>query len=311
VSAAPYHRTLPALLSLLVLLACESPPQRDSAYRPTQSVLEVVSLLRLHVEDDTYRFPPARDFTGRNVFRASLARLESLEELYDDHYSSGYMSDVLLFAKARSLERITEYELAAENYARVEELDSTLSEPAELGREVCEKIGLARALEPDVGVEAERALDVFNERRELLLDLQRQVGESHFRYVVAEELERTDEEQAEYFAARQMLDPTLDAFALQQFQQLVADHPRSKQRNHHLLSLADLYADLSERYVDDHPPESLAFDPIAFEEYSLGATRLYEAVSLQDGAVEKLEASRKLEAFLAFKLGVYGENLLR
>ena len=126
-----------------------------------------------------------------------------------------------------------------------------------------------------------------------------------------EEIERTDEERAAYFAARQLLDPALDAFALQQFQQLVSDHPRSKQRNRHLLSLADLYVDLSERYVGDHPPESLAFDPITFDEYSLGATRLYEAVSLQDGAIEKLEASRKLEAFLAFTLGVYGEKLPR
>ena len=40
-----------------------------------------VSLLRLHVDDDTYRFPPARDFTGKNVYRAVLERLESLEEI--------------------------------------------------------------------------------------------------------------------------------------------------------------------------------------------------------------------------------------
>ena len=50
--------------------------------------------------------------------------------------------------------------------------------------------------------------------------------------------------------------------------------------------------------------ESLSFDPPHFEELVEAAARLYEAIANQDGATEKLEAARKLEAFLAFTLKV-------
>jgi hypothetical protein len=45
-----------------------------------------------------------------------------------------------------------------------------------------------------------------------------------------------------------------------------------------------------------------------FREFVDGATHLYEAVALQDGSPEKLEASRRLEAFLAFTLQVDSER---
>ena len=57
--------------------------------------------------------------------------------------------------------------------------------------------------------------------------------------------------------------------------------------------------------------QTLRFDPPTFDEYAFGATRLYEAVSQQDGAIEKIEAARKLEAFLAFTLQVQDERLPR
>jgi hypothetical protein len=69
--------TFPLVLALLA--ACRSTPEVDPRYRPAENVLEVLAVLRHHVPDDTYRFPPARDFTGRNVYRSSLLRLESIE----------------------------------------------------------------------------------------------------------------------------------------------------------------------------------------------------------------------------------------
>ena len=70
------------------------------------------------------------------------------------------------------------------------------------------------------------------------------------------------------------------------------------------LALADLYADLSEEYVEAHPPESLSFDPPSFHELVDGASQIYRAVASLDGTPEKLEAARRLEAFLAFTLQV-------
>ena len=154
----------------------------------------------------------------------------------------------------------------------------------------------------------ENALAAFEERQALLEQLEREVDPSHYVYVVREELERTDVARAEYLRARRRIDDGLDATALRQYQRLVQRNQRSKFRNRHLLDLGDLYVDLSRDYARRVPPASLRFDTVVFDEYAFGATRLFEAVSQQDGALEKIEASRKLEAFLAFTLQVHEEH---
>ena len=296
-------------LALLLLAAGCRTPEADPVYRPTESVLEVLAVLRLHVHDDTYRFPPARDFTGKNIYYASLRRLERLEEIHEDKFKSGYLLEPILYAKALALERLGEFELAARHYERAAEFPSDLREPAERGADICQRLLRARETGPTAETPPEMAADLFDERVALLERLFREVEDSHYRFVVQQEIERADRARAEHFAARANLDPRLDAYALQQYQQLVQSHPESKLRNRHLLDLADQYAQLSRRYVSRVPPTMLDFDPATFDEYALGATRLYEAVSQQDGAIEKIEASRKLEADLAFTLRVEDEKL--
>lgn len=301
-------RSLPLLA---LLLACSSQQGPNPVYAPTESVLEVISVLRLHVDDDTYRFPPARDFTGKNIYRAVLSRLEALEELHAEKFRSGYLVDVILFGKGRALERVTEYELAARHYDRVMDLDSPLREETYLSRSVCETLDKASRIEPASGATPGEAMAEFDRRLQLLKDLETDVEGTNYVAVVREESERAAVARAEYFRARRAIEPWLNVIALQQYQHLVQEHSQSKNRDRHLLSLADLYADLSRQYVRRSPPTSLKFDPGTFDEYAFGATRLYEAVSQRDGAVVKVEAARKLEAYLAFTLEVYNEKLLR
>ena len=71
-----------------------------------------------------------------------------------------------------------------------------------------------------------------------------------------------------------------------------------------MIALANLYVDIAEEYVDAHPPESLHFDATRFRDLTQAASQLYETVANQDGTPEKLEASRRLEAFLAFALRI-------
>lgn len=293
----------------LLLAACTSAPPSEPSDEPTQDLLEVVAVLRLHVADDTYRFAPARDVSGRNVFRASFERLESLETAHAEKLSTGYMSDVLWFAKARALERIDEYELAKLHYARVAGLDSELAEPARHGRDVCERLARLSAPETSADVTPQRVADRWTERRTQLETLRRDVLETHWRPVVDEEIERGDAAEAAYFAARSEMEPRLEATALQRAQQLVELHRESKNKNRHLLALADLYAELSRRYARRNPPPSLGFDPATFDEYAHGATRIYEVVSQQDGTVEKLEAAHKLEAYLSYSLQVHEDKV--
>jgi tetratricopeptide (TPR) repeat protein len=297
------------LAAALLAFGCASAPPSDPADEPTQDLLEVVAVLRLHVDDDTYRFAPARDISGRNVFRASFERLESLETAHAEKMATGYMTDVLWFAKARALERIGEYQLAKAHYARVSDLDSELKEPARAGRDVCDR--LLRATAPDATPPGspQSAADRWTERRGALEALRADVSETHWRYVVMEEIERGDVAEAAYFAAQSESDPSLEATALQRAQQVVELHRDSKNRNRHLLALADLYAELSRRYARRNPPPSLGFDPATFDEYAHGATRVYEVVSEQDGTVEKLEAAHKLEAYLSYTLQVHEDKL--
>lgn len=299
-----------ALAAVAIALAagCRSPAP-DAVYRPTESVLEVLSLLRLHVNDDTYRFAPARDFTGKNIYFASLARLERLEEIHEDKLRAGYLAAPVLFGKGLALERMGEFELAARHYERVTELETELAQNAQHNRDVCERLAEARPLRPEPDAQLAAAGAVFDQRVELLEILGSEVEGEHYRFVVREEIERAERERAEYFSARAGLDPRLDVVALQQYQRLVQRHPESKERNRNLLDLADQYALLSRRYVSHFPPTTLGFDPATFDEYAFGATRLYEVVSQQDGAIEKIEAARKLEAFMAFTLQVHHEKL--
>jgi tetratricopeptide (TPR) repeat protein len=293
----------------LALGGCRSGPGPDPRYVATRSVMEVVALVRQHTDDDTYRRPPARDFTGKNVFRASFARLESLEQSYVSKFSSGYMSDAITFAKGRALERIAEYDLAEKSYRRVAALESSLAPTAKAAAEICAVLRDARRVEPKVESTPEQALEVFEKRaRTLEAVLQRTQG-THYEHVVREELERTDRARARYFSARRLLNSGLDAIALQQYQRLVQNHPDSKLRYQNLIELADFYASLAREYAWRYPPTSLGFDAPIFDEYALSATRIYESVSQQDGTVEKLEATRKLEAFIAFTLQVYEDKL--
>ena len=298
-------------------LACASAPEANPVYAPTENVLEVVAVLRRHVPDDTYRFEPARDFTGRNVFRSSLLRLESLESRQEDALRAGHLDGVIAFAKGRALERLRAFRLAAEAYRIAAERDPELHVEALRSADVCDALETATASGPEpselaaqaaadgrLQSEIDAAIRRFDERVGALETLGAAEKDSHYKYVVQEEIERADVARADYFTALRRLLPDGDVRAAAERQRVVMRHPDSKNSNRQLLALAALYADLAEEYVDANPPESLRFDPARFQELIDTAARVYEMVAARDGAPEKLEASRRLEAFLAFALRV-------
>lgn len=305
-----------AATAAALLAACAGTPQADPRYRPAESVLEVVAVLRRHVPDDTYRFEPARDFTGRNVYRASLIRLENLERAHVEALRAGHFDGSVAFAKARALERLRAFDLAAEHYREAAEREAELRGEALRSAALCEALAEAVASGPDAEAEpdpephpdggpaAEDPEAVLARRVAKLEALLPEAGDSHYVYVIREEIERADVARARWLADTRRQREDGDVRAVAAWQQVVLDHRDSKLANRHLLALADLYAELASAYVERHPPEGLRFDPPAFEELATSATRLYEAVANQDGATERLEASRRLEAFLAFTLRV-------
>jgi tetratricopeptide (TPR) repeat protein len=308
-------RAIPALpaLAAAATLACAGPPEIDPLYRPAESVLEVLSVLQRHVDDDTYRFPAARDFTGRNVYRSSLLRLENLEQLHADGLRAGHLDGVIHFAKGRALERLGAYSLAVAAYEIAAERDEDVKSDALRSADTCRDLARAVAIGPAGTRVADATLTLPSptaaltrfERRAAALDELLALNEgSHHAYVVQEEIERADRARAAYFTRLRGVLPEGDVTAIAERQRLAERHTESKLAPRHLLDLADLYADLAYEYVESNPPEGLAFDPAAFRDLVDSGARFYEMVAVQDGTTEKLEATRRLEAFLAFALGI-------
>jgi hypothetical protein len=310
-------RTLAAPCGALALaaLACASTPEADPRYRPAENVLEVVAVLRAHVPDDTYRFEPARDFTGRNVYRSSLLRLESMEQVHSEALHAGHLDGVIAFAKGRSLERLRAFDLAAGEYRLAADRDAELAEEALESAAICDALHAAAEIGVDLGevsdatvrmdeAELARTLAAFDERAGRLDALEQEVAATHYAAIVREELERTDMARAEYFVALRKALPDGDVRAASELQRVVMRHRDSKNTSRHILALARLYEDLAVEYVEANPPQGLLFDPARFQELVDAASRLYETVAEKDGRAEKIEASRRLEAFLAFALRV-------
>jgi len=294
----------------------------EAQYGPSESVVEVVAVLRRHVPDDTYRFPPATDFTGRNVYRSSLLRLESIERIHADALRSGYMSGVLAFSKARALERLRGFDLAAEQYREAARLDESLAAEAERSARVCDEISHALSIGIDyedpvasaanpaaakapVGpLDPDRVVAELDERVALLSFLLDEQLDTHYGPVIREEIERADQLRADWFERSRYDLPDGQLRAVSEMQRLASRHTASKNRLRHILRLAGLYDDLAREYVVAVPPESLNFDPARLQDLVDPAVHLYESVASQDGTAEKLEAARRLEAFLAFTLTV-------
>lgn len=297
--------------------------QAEAFYTPSEGILETVAVLRRHVPDDTYRFPPASDFSGRNVYRASLLRLESLQRAEADAIRSGYMDDVIAFAKGRALERLRAYDLAAQHYREGARLSGELREIALESASICERIhhSISVGIElvdplADEGVDP-LPLDADNVRLELdervarLESLLADVRDNHYRWIVQEEIERADWIRAQYSVAMRVVLEDGNLLALQELQRVVTRHGASKNRLRHLLRLANFYETLSREYLDAVPPESLDFDPAKFRELVDSAIQLFELVASHDGRPEKLEATRSLEAFLALTLRIDADRFDR
>lgn len=310
---------------VFVTTGCQtfSSKQAEAVYGPTEGILETVAVLRRHVPDDTYRFPPAGDFGGRNVYRASLLRLESLERAEAAAMRSGYMDAVLHFAKARALERLRGFDLAAQHFRESARLSAELRGPALESAEICDRIHQAlqvglELVDPiaDAGaaplpLDAERVRTDLDERVAQLTLLEREFETSHYRWIAQEEIERADVIRAQYFVALRFVMPNGTLLALQELQRVATRHGISKNRLRHLVRLADFYVTLSSEYLAAIPSESLDFDPARFAELTEAAIEIYELVGSHDGRPEKLEATRKLEAFLALTLGVDADRFVR
>ncbi|MBW2268045.1 MAG: hypothetical protein JRH16_05680, partial [Deltaproteobacteria bacterium] len=267
------HQAPPSCRAVLGLLAvsataaaltgCAGTPEPDPRYRPAESVLEVIAVLRRHVPDDTYRFEAAQDFTGRNVYRSSLLRLESMEKIHAQALRAAAMDGVVIFAKGRALERVRAFDLAAQAYETAADLDAELAAEARHSADVCNELAVITELAVGLGdlasstvvsLDSESMLEHFETRTHRLEALERLEANTHYAFVVREEIERTDVARAHYFLSVRQLLPDGDVRTAGELERLVTRHRKSNNTNQHLLELAQFYEDLAIEYVGAHPP---------------------------------------------------------
>ncbi|MFB3117500.1 MAG: hypothetical protein ACE1ZP_01925, partial [Myxococcota bacterium] len=239
-----FYDPILACATLALCASCASTPAVESVYRPTENALEVIAVLRVHIDDDTYRFEAARDFTGRNVYRSSLLRLENLEELHSNALRASHMDGAIAFAKARSLERLRAFDLAADHYRLAADISQDLRLEALRSADVCdvlhEAAQMTRELEPQgetdinsepasvarlVELDPDAVLAEFDARVALLDGLAVITEGTQHRPVVQEEIERADVARGNYFVGIRKTDVNGDVRAISELQRVSGRHP--------------------------------------------------------------------------------------
>jgi hypothetical protein len=204
-------------------------------------------------------------------------------------------------------------------YREAARLDEELAAEALRSAKVCDELSQARQmglqpvdpLAPDPepllipeALDAEWVVTVMDQRTALLSFVLEENRDNHYEAVVREEIERGEELRASWFEQHRYDLTNGQVRAISELQRVVSRNAASKESLRHMLRLAELYDTLAHEYVEAVPPVSLDFDPARFQDLVDPAVHLYESVASNDGSTEKLEASRRLEAFLAFTLVV-------
>ena len=291
-------RTLGALLVTLLLLARPTAAgDATGAFAPYEDVLEVVAELTWHLRDDVYRFPPPKDPTGHDVYRLSLHRLENWDKRFP-----GRLRDVTFFARAEALERLGGYAAARDLYAKVAALPSPLAARAAEGATRAATFADAAAM-PESGAELDGTLSALRAKLDAWAKLLTRWAGTPFEPIVLVEEERLERRTARLVVEHRRLLDNGAATAERSLRFMVEKHADSKLLPDHILRLADLYADLTRDYVEEHE-RPLAFQETEFVQRADRALATYRKVAMWDGAPEKPEAQARFTAFDAYRADV-------
>ena len=287
--------------ALLLAAALGGPPARagdaTGAFAPYEDLLEVLGDLTWHLRDDLYRFPPAKDPTGHDLYRLALNRLENWEKRYP-----GRLRDVVGYARAEALERLGEYAKAADGYAQVAAEGSPLTDAAQAARERAAAFAEAAAL-PEDGADVDATLAALRQKLDAWGRLVERSAHTPWEAAALVEEERLERAAASVVVRhrRDLQDGDLTAERALRF--LVQKHADSRNLPDHILRLGDLYADVARDYAESHA-RPLAFEEDDFVQRADRALDMYRKVATWDGAPQKPEAQGRFAAFDAYKTSV-------
>lgn len=284
-----------AVLAILLAAPVARAGDATGAQAPYEDVTEVLATLAWHLDDDLYRYPRAKDPTGRDVFRLSLERLEAWETRFPTR-----LRDVTTFGRAQCLERLGEYQRATTAYGQVAAMPgSPLAAKAREQQARAKSFADTLAMTddgPDMQARLaalQKKLDAWN------VLIQANAGTPY------ENIGRVEEERLEVKAANLVVEHRHgiergDETADRALRFIVEKHAESKNLPAHVLALGALQEAVARDWFSFHD-RPLTFDEDAFILQTDRALDTYRKVATWDGAPEKPEGQGRFQALESWK----------
>ena len=291
------------ILGWLIGCASFSPSEQQSDADPeTDSLTVVVSQLKLHMRDDTYRFDRAVGKDGSNVYAVALWKLDRLAAERARAEGEWQNADyVIEFARGKALERLRRYDEAARAYRRVKESGSVLGDAAAERLRIAARFALASAApEQPFASPAEEMLFIEG-RIELWRGLAREVRNTPQESLAREEVEAWEIMRVDGLARSGQL-----ADAIRACRALIESNRESKLFAKELLRLGDLYADSARREQLQARTSLAHFDADRYDALVDQAFSAYELAGEDHKPGLRREARTRIEALLAYHEEVLG-----
>lgn len=278
-------------------LGCQTPAV--DLPEPHEAVLGVIAELSVHLQADPYRFPPGRDAEGMNVFRLSLARVESLEDILDEEYG-----DVLAFARAECYERLGRWEEAAAAFAQAGAAGTSLSAQASVREAWARRIHEITTAPGDLGQLEEYITynDAARSRLNSLLDAEPPPSPPYDAYLRSER-ENLLAVKFLYLFANRSAPRALDR-AYETVQLLVEENRESHRAGEHRLVLGGFFEAQARAYAVLNPPTGGRFELSRWSGWIDNARAAYTEVARADGDTAKPEGQARLRALDAYAQSV-------
>jgi len=262
----------------------------ETRYLPAGDLLDIVKDFQRLAKEDTYRFTIPKDVTGINIMKATLVRLEDYERK-----NPGRFTDIVQYNKALALERLREYDQAANLYRKVSDTEGRLGAEAAKNAELLDQF--LRILDkPLPAVDPFKYIAGLDEKVAAWNQLIQKYPGTPYEYLARVEEERIDRAKVAFVEANRYRLKEGNQIVIVGYSQLITKHRQSKNIHRYLIDFGDFYAILAKEYAGQYDPEGLSFDFKVFDQFAKSALKYYSEVVQVDGVVEKIEAQGKIEA---------------
>jgi hypothetical protein len=289
------------LCGALAGCASLSPSARQSeSDRLPGSLTGVVSQLKMHMRDDTYRFDRAVAADGSNVYAVALWKLDRLAEGRGRAEAEWQNADyVIEFARGKAFERLRRYDEALRAYRRVAGSGSVLGDAAAERAQTAEIFAQSSAApEAPFGSTAEE-LAFIEHRIELWQRLALDVRDTPQESLAREEVESWQVMRVDWFARGDRLEDATRACRA-----LIESNRESKLYAKHLLRIGDLFAASARREQLQARANLARFDPERYDALLDQAFSAYELAEEDHKSALRREARTRIEALLSYHDGV-------